>query len=87
MNIISNLTILLLVYGDPSLGFEKETLKLETREGIFKIVRDFEDGIVDGIVKEGLFHYFPNEIEELASYVHRYFMGKHDGYSRSKVFH
>ena len=86
MNIISNLTILLLIYGDPSLGFEKETLKLETREGIFKIVRDFEDGIVNSSV-EGLLHYFPNEIEELASLVQRYFMGKHDGYSRSKVFH
>ena len=86
MNIISNLIILLLVYGDPSLGFEKETLKVETREGIFKIVRDFENGIVSS-VEAGLFHYFPNEIEELASYVHRYFMGKHDGYSRSKVFH
>ena len=83
MNILSYLTILLLAYGDPSLVFEKESLKLETREGIFKIVRDFEDGIV----KEGLFHYLPNEIEELASLVHRYFMGKHDGYSRSKVFH
>ena len=83
MNSILKFFILLLAYGDPSLGFENEILKSDTKNGIIEIIHDFEEGIV----KEDLLQYFPNEIEELASLVQRYFMGKHDGYSRSKVFH
>ena len=83
MNILLKLLILFLAYGDPSLGFENELLKSDTKNGIIEIIHDFEEGIV----KEDLFQYFPNEIEELASLVQRYFMGKHDGYSRLKVFY
>ena len=73
--------LILFVCTYPCFGYEEEVLKLETKSGIWKLVHDFQNGNV----KDNVLEYFPNEIEELLSLVERYFMGKHGGYSRSKV--
>ena len=75
------LIVILFVHSYPCFGYEEEVLKLETKSGIWKLVHDFQNGNV----KDNVLEYFPNEIEELLSLVERYFMGKHGGYSRSKV--
>ena len=82
MNITPRLLILILfVQTYPCFGYEEEVLKLETKNGIRKLVYDFQNGNV----KDNVLEYFPNEIEELLGLVEKYFMGKHGGYSRSKV--
>ena len=65
----------------PCFGYEEEVLKLETKNGIWELAHDFQNENV----KDNVLEYFPSEIEELVGLVERYFMGKHGGYSRSKV--
>ena len=75
------LILILFVHTYPCFGYEEEVLKLETKRGIWKLLHDFQNGNV----KDNVLEYFPDEIEELLGLVEKYFMGKHRGYSRSKV--
>ena len=59
----------------------RRSTEIKTKNGIRKLVYDFQNGNV----KDNVLEYFPNEIEELLGLVEKYFMGKHGGYSRSKV--
>ena len=64
-----------------SLAYEEEKLKAGIKNGIYRLTYDYEHGLV----KNDILEYFPEEMSELAPQVRRYFMGKQDGYSTTKV--
>ena len=60
---------------------DEEKLKEGIRDGIFRLTYD----IKNEAVQNDILGYFPEEISELAPQVRRYFMGKEDGYTTTKV--
>ena len=62
-------------------AYDEEKLKEGIRDGIFRLTYD----IKNEAVQNDILGYFPEEISELAPQVRRYFMGKEDGYTTTKV--
>ena len=83
MYISLHFLLFVLLSTNPCLGYEEEALKLKAKDGILRLFRDFQNERLDN----DLLEYLPDEFKELLNLVERYFMGKHEGYSRSKVFY
>ena len=64
-----------------ALAFDEEQLKEQIKDGIYRLTYD----IKNEIALNDVLRYFPQEIEELAPQVRRFFMGKQDGYTTTKV--
>ena len=62
-------------------AYDEEQLKEQIKDGIYRLTYD----IKNEIALNDVLGYFPPEIEELAPQVRRYFMGKQDGYTTTKV--
>ena len=62
-------------------AYDEEQLKEQIKDGIYRLTYD----IKNEIALNDVLGYFPQEIEELAPQVRRYFMGKQDGYTTTKV--
>ena len=64
-----------------ALAYDEEQLKEQIKDGIYRLTYD----IKNEIALNDVLRYFPQEIEELAPQVRRFFMGKQDGYTTTKV--
>ena len=78
-NIFYSLAFALVVVSGSA--YDEEKLKEGIRDGIFRLTYD----IKNEAVQNDILGYFPEEISELAPQVRRYFMGKEDGYTTTKV--
>ena len=78
---LARFLVLGLVLISSCLGYDQEVLTSELKEGILRLTHDIENNKVENNVLD----YFPKEVEEVAPQIRKYFMGKQEGYSTSKV--